>query len=167
MRGREKVKLSPIVQHILRFAAAADSSGVASLPHLLDALYASFGAGKPEHFLSFAEKGLRICWKLGYLYLDRVVDGTRRSILVPEWERLALGEVVVWDAGRNGWQLRRHQRGMVSSWTAGWVECEMRWQHDEVEDVLVHLTQGGIKALALYEKQHPLESHRNGNLSYH
>jgi len=144
MRGREKVKLSPIVRHILRFATAADRGGVASLRHILNSLYTRFGAENPEQFLSLAEKGIRTCRKLGYLYLDRVVDGKRRSILVPEWESLTLGELVEWDAGQKGWRVRRHQRGMVASWQVGYEGYEMRWQCDKVEDVLVQLTQGRL-----------------------
>ena len=151
MRGREKVKLSPIVQHILRFATSAGVNGVASLPRLLDSLYASFATGSPERFLPLAEKGLRTCWKLGYLYLDRVVDGTRRSILVPEWKTLAFGEIVLWDAEHDRWQVRRNQRGLVASLKAGCDEYEMRWQQHVVEDIVVQLTQGAVRALALYE----------------
>lgn len=153
MRGRKKVKLSPIVEHILRFATSADRDGVGSLPRLLDSLDASFGAGSPEQVLPLVEKGLRTCWKLGYVYLDRVVDGTRRTILVQEWETLSIAEVVSWDAAHDCWHVRRDQQGMVASWTAGYEECEVRWQQHIVEDVLVQLTHGGAEALALYERQ--------------
>ena len=153
MRGREKVKLSPIVQHILRFATGANRNGVVSLTRLLDSLYTSIGTGNPEQFILFAEKGLQTCRNLGYLYLEIVVNGTRQYTLAWGWERQPLSEVVDWDTDREEWQMRRGKLAVVAGRGCDREGGEMRCQQVVVEDILVQLSQGGVRALALYETQ--------------
>jgi hypothetical protein len=99
----------------------------------LDSLYGNFGKGCPEEFVTTAEKTLRTCRQLGYLYLDRVVNAARSTITVPEWEKFELSDLVEWDAGLGRWRIRSHE--------------------PPIDDVLVQLTQGAVQDLAHYGAQ--------------
>ena len=130
VRGRRQVKLSPIVLQILRFA---DSDGVASLPHLLDSLYAHSGSESPESFLTAAEKALRKCCRLGYLGLDRVSKGERRWFTIQELEDLSLGDLVWWNSEVERW--------------------EGRWSELQIDGLLIQLTRGAVQDLALVDER--------------
>jgi len=130
VRGRRQLKLSPIVLQILRFA---DSDGVASLPQLLDSLYAHSGTESPDSFLAAAERALRKCCRLGYLGLDRVSNGERRWFTVQEVENLSLGDLVWWNSEVGRW--------------------DGRWSELEIDGLLIQLTRGAVEDLALVEER--------------
>ena len=130
VRGRKQVKLSPLVLQILRFA---DSDGVASLPELLDSLYAHSGIESPDSFLAAAERALRTCTRLGYLSLERVSHGERMWFTVQEWEALSLGDLVWWNREVGRW--------------------DGRWSELQIDGLLIQITRGAVEDLALVDEQ--------------
>jgi len=130
MRGRKKVKLRPIVKEILSFP---NERGLASIPALLDYLYLRFRYQSPFELLKEAQKVLRTCWRLGYLYVELRNADRRRFITVSEWETLSLSDLVRWDDAEESWKVRQ--------------------QEPLVDDVLIQLTQGAVRDLKLYLEQ--------------
>ena len=106
MRGRKKVKLSPIVREILSFP---NERGLASIPALLDYLYLRFRYQSPFELLEEAQEALRTCWRLGYLYVELRNADRRRFITVPEWETLSLSDLVRWEDAEQHWKVRRQE----------------------------------------------------------
>ena len=130
MRGKKKVKLSPLVNEILSFP---DETGLVSLPRLLNHLQGIYNDVPPVRLLGQVDKAIRTCSRLGYLYLKLL--SSRREMTVPvwEWRRPTLATFIGWDeAGRC------------------WVVYEGKQQ---IEDLVIQLTKGGVNDLTLYRQQ--------------
>jgi hypothetical protein len=126
----KEVKLSPIVREILSFP---NERGLASIPALLDYLYLRFRYQSPLELLEEAQKVLRTCRRLGYLYVELQNADRRRFITVSEWETLSLSDLVRWDDAEERWKVRQ--------------------QEPPADDVLIQLTQGAVRDLKLYLEQ--------------
>jgi hypothetical protein len=125
---QKKVKTTPLQREILWALA---NTGECSLPALLSSLPSKFPHLPPAALQDKVERSVGILWRAGCLYLIRIVDGERRSVLVPEMENLDLGRVLTWDDASGGW-------------VAG---------EDNVTDVVVQLTNGGVQWLNLIAAQ--------------
>jgi hypothetical protein len=124
----KKVKTTPLQREILW--ALADA-GECSLPALLSSLLRKFPDLPPAALRDEVERSLGILWRAGCLYLMRVVGGERKGVLVSEMEDLNLGQMLSWDEASGGW--------VVSG--------------DNLADVVVQLTNGGVQWLDLIAAQ--------------
>jgi hypothetical protein len=125
---QKKVKTTPLQREILWALA---NTGECSLPALLNGLPAKFPHLPPAALQDEVERSLGILWRAGCLYLMRIVGGERKSVLVPEMVVLDLGRVLSRDDAIGGWQVGE----------------------DNVADVLVQLTNGGVEWLDLIATQ--------------
>jgi hypothetical protein len=125
---QKKVKTTPLQREILW--ALADR-GECSLPALLDSLSAKFPALSPAALRKEVARSLGVLWRAGCLSLMRVVGGERQGILAPEMAALDLSRILAWDEARGRWEVSE----------AG------------AEDVIVHLTAGGVHWLDLIAAQ--------------
>lgn len=119
---RNKIKTTPLQREIL---SALANTGDCSLPALLSSLRSEF-----PHLASVAlqdnvERSLGILWRAGCIYLMRVVEGEKRTILVPEMEELDLCKLLRWDGARDRW-----------------LAAE-----DNVADVIIQITNNGVQWL--------------------
>ena len=125
---RKKVKTTPLQREVLW--ALADT-GDCSLPALLDSLSTKFPALAPAALRKEVERSLGVLWRAGCLYLMRVVGGGRRGVLAPEMATLDLSQILSWDEASGRWEVREAS----------------------TEDVIVHLTAGGVHWLDLIAAQ--------------
>ena len=119
---RNKIKTTPLQREIL---SALANTGECSLPALLSGLRSKFPHLASAALQDNVEQSLGILWRAGCIYLMRIVDGEKRSILVPEMEALDLGKLLRWD-GATDW------------WIAG---------EDNVADVIIQITNNGVQWL--------------------
>lgn len=130
MRGRKKVKLTPLQREILEFP---DKEGVASICPMLTFLSRELPSAEKDKFLDKVETALIKIRRHGYLYIDRLIDKDRYTLKVEEWKEFSLRDFVVWDRETELYKLNKAK--------------------SEIDDVLIQLSQGGVDDLALYYHQ--------------
>lgn len=130
MRGRKRIKLSPMQRVILAFPGG---EGLASVRPLLDQLRQQFPATAPEDFVEEVGKALLKLRRLGALSLERRFGAGRRAVEAGEWENFSLRRFVVWDGPARQWAVSDTQGG--------------------ADDILIRLSRGGVDDLRLYELQ--------------
>jgi hypothetical protein len=130
MRGRKKVRLSPIVIEILSFP---DDSGLASLPQLLGHLQELHSDLPPAKLLEQVERAVLKCRRLGYLYLQLLSLDKRKDVPIWEWSGPTLSTFISWDEAERRWQIHGREQ--------------------PVEDILIQLTQGAVNDLRRYQQQ--------------
>lgn len=130
---KKKIKTTPLQREILW--ALADP-GECSLPALLNSLLPKFPHLSPASLLKEVERSLVVLYRGGCLYLMREIGGERKEFLYPEMFALNLGRTLSWKEGEGGF--------VVSE--------------DNVDDVVVQLTTGGVYWLELIAAQsdHPV-----------
>lgn len=119
---RNKIKTTPLQREIL---SALANTGDCSLPALLSSLRSRFPQLASAALQDNVEQSLGILWRAGCIYLMQIVDGEKRTILVPEMEELNLDKLLGWDAASD-------------RWIAG---------EDNVADVIIQLTNNGVQWL--------------------
>jgi hypothetical protein len=77
MRGRKRIKLSPVQRAILAFPG---SDGLVSVRPLLDRLWREFPGASREDFVDEVGKALLKLHRLGGLYLERQFGVERRAV---------------------------------------------------------------------------------------
>ncbi|MBV9957189.1 MAG: hypothetical protein JO360_02155 [Acidobacteria bacterium] len=125
---RKKVKTTPLQREILRALA---QTGECSLPVLLGQLRLKFSQLSPAKLQGEVERSLGILKRAGCLYLSRLIGDERKNVPADEWTALGLGRMLSWDDEQGGWFV---------------IE-------DHVSDVIVRLTNGGVKWLDLIAAQ--------------
>ena len=130
MRGRKRIRLTPMQKAILSFPG---SDGLVSLPSMMDHLWAEFPRASREDFIDEVQNTLLTLRRLGDLYIELQNGTDRRPITVDEWCSFSLPNFIEWDGDGQRWTLSPGQTG--------------------VEDVFVQLSQGGINDLELHEIQ--------------
>jgi hypothetical protein len=111
--------------------SSANSEGLIDFRSMLDHLWSLFPGASREAFIDEVGKNLIKLWRLGDLYLERKDGVERRTMTVDEWKHFSLREFVVWDGDSHQWALSQ--------------------KHEELQDLFVQLSQGGIDDLRRYE----------------
>ena len=124
---RKKIKTTPLQREILWALA---ETGECSLPALLNSLLPKFSY-LPVSMQNEVERSLGILRRAGCLYLTRVIGRERRSVLAVEMDALNLGNMLSWDENGRGFFVNE----------------------DNVADVIVQLTKGGVEWLDLIAAQ--------------
>ena len=125
---RKRIKTTPLQREIL---SALANSGDCSLPALLSSLRSKFPHLALAALQDHVEQSLGILWRAGCIYLMRIVDGEKRTVLVPEMEELDLHKLLTWDGASDGW-------------IAG---------ENNVADVIIQITNNGVQWLEVIAAQ--------------
>lgn len=132
MRGRKKIKLTKLQREILGFPG---EDGLASLPGMIMHLAQKRSIERKQEFLTEMEIALIKLRRLGDLYIDRLIDGRRHSLLVDEWKEFYLEKLLIWSDEEGNYKVNPNE--------------------PNTSDVLIQLSQGGVKDLELYYRQNP------------
>ena len=97
---QKKVKTTPLQREILWALA---ETGECSLPALLSCLHPKFLHLSPAALEDEVERSLGIVWRAGCVYLKRIVDGERKTVLVSEMQALDLGRLLSRDEASGEW----------------------------------------------------------------
>lgn len=119
---QKKIKTTPLQREIL---SALANTGECSLPALLSSFRSKFPHPASASLRDHVEQSLGILWRAGCIYLMRIVDGEKRTILVPEMEELDLDKLLRWD-------------GASDRWITG---------EENVADVMIQITNNGVQWL--------------------
>jgi hypothetical protein len=129
----KKIRTTPLQREIL---SALANTGGCSLPALLSSLRSKFPHLASAALQDNVEQSLGILWRAGCIYLMRIIDGEKRTVLVPEMKELDLGKLLRWD-------------GASDRWIAG---------ENNVADVIIQITNNGVQWLEVIaaESSNPL-----------
>lgn len=130
MRGRKKVKLTPLQRAILAFPGP---DGLVSIRPMLGELWLKFPRESREKLIKDVGIALLKIRRLGGLYLCRQFGSERQTVKVDEWGDFCLSNFIVWNSSTQQWSINENQKG--------------------VDDILVQLSQGGADLLRMYELQ--------------